>query len=84
MNKGRYIVIEGAEGVGKTTQVKLLADKLEKLNIPYKIMREPDSQNDVTARAIRRLTQDPRYPMNTKTEVLLYNAARSQSLDFIR
>ena len=84
IKKGKYIVIEGAEGVGKTSQVKLLADKLAKLNIPYKIMREPDSQNDVTARAIRRLTQDPRYPMNTKTEVLLYNAARSQSLDFIR
>ena len=84
IKKGKYIVIEGAEGVGKTTQVKLLADKLAQQNIPYKIMREPDSQNDVTARAIRRLTQDPRYPMNTKTEVLLYNAARSQSLGFIR
>ncbi len=47
-------------------------------------MREPDSQNDLTARAIRRLTQDPRYPMNTRTEVLLYNAARAQSLEVIR
>src|SRR6185369_13341280 len=36
------------------------------------------------ARAIRRLTQDPRYPMSTRTEVLLYNAARSQSLEVIR
>ncbi len=47
-------------------------------------MREPESQNDLTARAIRHLTQDPRYPMNTRTEVLLYNAARSQSLEVIR
>ncbi len=83
MNKGKYIVIEGPEGVGKTTQIELIAKELKKANLSYKIMREPDSQNDVTARAIRRLTQDPRYPMNTKTEVLLYNAARSQSLDFI-
>ncbi len=83
MNKGKYIVIEGPEGVGKTTQIELVAKELKKANLAYKIMREPDSQNDVTARAIRRLTQDPRYPMNTKTEVLLYNAARSQSLDFI-
>jgi dTMP kinase len=83
MTKGKYIVIEGPEGVGKTTQVRLIAEGLQAAGLPVRIMREPDSQNDLTARAIRHLTQDPRYPMNTKTEVLLYNAARSQSLDFI-
>jgi dTMP kinase len=83
MTKGKYIVIEGPEGVGKTTQVQLIADGLRAAGLAVRIMREPDSQNDLTARAIRHLTQDPRYPMNTKTEVLLYNAARSQSLDFI-
>lgn len=84
MNKGRYIVIEGLEGVGKTTMVQMLAEKLIADGIPVKVMREPESQNDLTARAIRHLTQDPRYPMNTRTEVLLYNAARSQSLEIIR
>ena len=84
MNRGKYIVIEGAEGVGKTTMVQLLATQLQAAQLPVKIMREPDSQNDLTARAIRHLTQDPRYPMNTRTEVLLYNAARSQSLEVIR
>jgi len=84
MNKGKYIVIEGAEGVGKTTMVRMIAEQLQAAQVPVKIMREPDSQNDLTARAIRRLTQDPLYPMNTRTEVLLYNAARSQSLQVIR
>ena len=84
MTKGTYIVIEGPEGVGKTTQVQLAAQALQSVGLPVRIMREPDSQNDITARAIRHLTQDPRYPMNTKTEVLLYNAARSQSLEFIK
>jgi dTMP kinase len=83
MTRGKYIVIEGAEGVGKTTQVQMIAYQLQSVGLPVKVMREPDSQNDVTARAIRKLTQDPLYPMNTKTEVLLYNAARSQSLDVI-
>ena len=83
MNKGKYIVIEGPEGVGKTTQVHMLAYQLRAAGFPVRVLREPDSQSDVTARAIRRLTQDPRYPMNTRTEVLLYNAARSQSLDVI-
>jgi dTMP kinase len=84
MNRGKYIVIEGAEGVGKTTMVQLIAGHLQSAGLAVKIMREPDSQNDVTARSIRRLTQDPRFPMNTRTEVLLYNAARSQSLEVIR
>lgn len=82
--RGKYIVIEGAEGVGKTTQLMLLATQLRAAGLPVRIMREPDSQTDLTARAIRMLTQDPTYPMNTKTEVLLYNAARSQSLEVIR
>jgi len=84
MNNGRYIVIEGAEGVGKTTQLGLLAARLESAGYPVRLFREPDSQSDLTARAIRMLTQDPRYPMNTRTEVLLYNAARSQSLEVIK
>jgi dTMP kinase len=84
MNKGKYIVIEGAEGVGKTTQILELANRLRAAGLPVRTLREPDSQSDLTARAIRQLTQDPRYPMNSRTEVLLYNAARSQSLQIIR
>lgn len=81
---GKYIVIEGPEGVGKTAQVLELGQRLASAGLPYRLLREPDSQSDLTARAIRRLTQDPRYPMNTRTEVLLYNAARAQSLQVIK
>ncbi len=84
MSRGRYIVLEGPEGVGKTTQLQELARRLQAAGLPVRLLREPDSQSDLTARAIRQLTQDPRYPMNTRTEVLLYNAARSQSLQIIR
>lgn len=84
MTRGRYIVIEGPEGVGKTTQLDELARRLQAAGLPVRLLREPDSQSDLTARAIRQLTQDPRYPMNTRTEVLLYNAARAQSLQIIK
>lgn len=84
MSRGKYIVIEGPQGVGKTTIIQRVAELLIAAGLPVKVMREPESQNDLTARAIRHLTQDPRYPMNTRTEVLLYNAARSQSLEIIR
>jgi dTMP kinase len=84
MNKGKYIVVEGAQGVGKTTIVRLIAEQLRAAGLPVRILREPDAQNDLTAHAIRQLTQDPRYPMNSRSETLLYNAARSQSLQVIR
>ncbi len=84
MIKGKYIVIEGPEGVGKSTQLLELARRLQAAGLPVRTMREPDSQSNLTARAIRQLTQDPHYPMNTRTEVLLYNAARSESLQIIK
>jgi len=82
--RGKYIVIEGPEGAGKTTQIQELARRLQIAGLPVRVLREPDSQSDLTARAIRQLTQDPRYPMNTRAEVLLYNAARAQSLQVIK
>jgi dTMP kinase len=84
MSNGRYIVIEGPQGTGKSTQIDLLAIRLREEGYPVRLFREPDSQSNLTARTLRMLTQDPRYPMNSRTETLLYNAARSQSLDVIR
>lgn len=84
MNSGKYIVLEGPEGVGKSSQLLELARRLQAAGLAVRTLREPDSQSDLTARAIRHLTQDPRYPMNTNTEVLLYNAARSQSLQVVK
>ncbi|HVA10809.1 MAG TPA: dTMP kinase, partial [Candidatus Dormibacteraeota bacterium] len=72
MTRGKYIVLEGPEGVGKTSQLAELTRRLQAAGLPVRCFREPDSQSDLTARAIRQLTQDPRYPMNTRTEVLLY------------
>ncbi len=78
---GLYIAIEGAEGVGKTTISQMLVEKLSAENIPSRLVHEPDGKYDATTKEIRRITQDPTYPMNSRTEALLYNAARSQSLD---
>jgi dTMP kinase len=84
MSRGKYIVIEGPEGVGKTAQVLALSKKLESAGLPTKIFSDPISQVDLTATTIKSMTENPNYPMNTRTEVLLYNAARSQSLEIIK
>lgn len=81
--KGFYIVLEGAQGVGKSTQTAKLAAALRAYNLPVQVFKEPDSQCDETTKIISQVTQNPRYPMNSRTEVLLYNALRSQSLKHI-
>jgi dTMP kinase len=74
---GRYLVIEGGEGVGKTTQVQLLADRLRESGVDAAIVREPGG--DAFAEAGRELLLGP-LPREPETEVLLFNALRAQVL----
>jgi len=39
--RGRFVVLEGIDGVGKTTQVALLAAWLDALGVPHTVVREP-------------------------------------------
>jgi len=40
-DKGKFIVIEGTDGAGKTTQIKLLENALKKASISYKVIDFP-------------------------------------------
>ena len=79
IKKGRFITFEGGEGVGKSTQVKILADKLSAAGIDVILTREPGGS--LGAEEIRDLlvkgSTDKFSPM---TEALLYNAARAEHL----
>ena len=39
--KGLFITFEGTEGCGKSTQLKLLAQRLELAGAPLRVLREP-------------------------------------------
>lgn len=41
MNKGKFIVIEGLDGTGKTTHSKIICDKLSALGRKVKVQSEP-------------------------------------------
>ncbi len=78
--RGRFITLEGGEGAGKSTQIKLLAEAFAKAGIPAITTREPGGSPG--AEAIRNLvvtgTTDRWHPT---TEALLFMAARYDHLE---
>ena len=74
----RFFCLEGIDGSGKSTQLKFLASDLQKRGFDVLCIREPGGSE--ISEKIRNLLLDVRYKgiMSDKTELLLYNAARSQ------
>lgn len=76
MSRGRFISLEGGEGVGKSTQVKALADALRGLGLDLAVTREPGGS--AGAEAIRELLlsgHEDRW--SPEAEALLFAAARA-------
>ena len=71
------IVFEGAEGVGKTTQVQRLCAYLDHSGVAYAALREPGGTP--LGEEIRRLLLDPKFEdVVPRAEALLFMAARAQ------
>lgn len=78
--RGRFISLEGGEGVGKTTQRKRLMDTLAQRGIPSLLTREPGGSEG--AEAIRGLLMSGEVARwNPRTEALLFAAARSDHVE---
>ncbi|HON55392.1 MAG TPA: dTMP kinase [bacterium] len=77
--RGYFITFEGAEGSGKSTQVKLLCEYLAKKKIDYEVSREPGGTD--IGEQIREILLNPKNSkMCAVTELLLYSASRSQHI----
>ena len=77
--KGKFITFEGCEGVGKSRQLKFLAEYLENSKIPHYFTREPGG--DPISEKIRNLILDKEnLEMTDECEALLYAASRAQLL----
>ena len=82
MTKGKFITFEGCEGSGKSTQIRLLAEYLDKLGAAYIVTREPGGSE--IAEKIRGIVLDGKNKnMSDECEALLYAAAREQHLSEI-
>jgi dTMP kinase len=74
---GKFIVLDGPDGCGKSTQAKLLADHLTSQGVNVVLLRDPGSTP--IGEKIRHILLSPEHEvMNVRTEVLLYMAARAQ------
>jgi hypothetical protein len=77
-----FITFEGPDGSGKSTQIRLLADALERSGETVVVTREPGGTR--IGNAIRMVLHDRAHTeMSPRAEALLYNAARAQLIDEI-
>lgn len=77
---GRFITIEGTEGVGKSTNIAFLCQLLESLGIEVVLTREPGGTP--LAEELRNLLLTPRAEkVSQDTELLLMFAARAQHIE---
>lgn len=75
---GRFISFEGTEGVGKTTAIEGLCQRLQAAGIDYVRTREPGGSP--FAERLRAILLDPETDINDDTELLLLFAARADHL----
>lgn len=76
LKQGCLISFEGVEGCGKSTQVKLAAEFLEKQGLKVLVTREPGATT--IGREIRRLLLSPDFSPEATTELFLYLADRRE------
>jgi dTMP kinase len=78
---GKFIVFEGVEGCGKTTQMQLCSQWLESLGVSVVLTREPGGTE--LGSDLRRLLLEKSEdkPVGEITELLLYAADRAQHIE---
>jgi dTMP kinase len=77
MGRGLFITFEGCEGCGKSTQIKLLFNRLQLNSIPSLLTQEPGGTPlGGKIRDMLKIKQD--ININPLSELLLFSASRSQ------
>lgn len=77
--KGLFISVEGADGTGKSTQIKRVAEALKERGAEVVLTREPGGTE--VAEMLRTIVLNPDIEINVRTETLLYIAARADHIE---
>ena len=82
MPRGKFITLEGGEGVGKTTNLAFIENYLKLHNIPVSVTREPGGT--ALAEKIRKLLLDKdSEAISEHAELLMVFAARAQHIKHV-
>lgn len=81
MKKGLFITFEGADGCGKTTQMKLLAEYLKQQGKDVVLTREPGGKG--LGEKVREILLNYEGPVSDRCESFLFLADRAQNIDII-
>ena len=76
MKRGKFIVLEGPDRCGKSTQAKMLYNQLVARGQDVILTREPGGTP--TAERIRQIVLEPGLDVRPLAELLLYEASRAQ------
>ena len=82
MFKKPIIVFEGIEGSGKSYHINKVSNFLKKHKIKFIKIREPGGS--LNSEKIRRLILNKKSNFNSRTDLLLYLAARSENINLIK
>lgn len=78
---GRFVVIEGPEGSGKSTLVYPLAERMRRRGIEPVVVREPGGTR--AGEIARQALLDPDHPVGAWTELFFYLAARAELVETV-
>ena len=79
MAKGLFVVLDGPDGCGKSTQAARLVKRLGEAGRPALHLREPGGTP--AGERVRSILLDPGVTLGTATEVFLFMAARAQLVE---
>ncbi len=81
MSEGKFIVVEGIEGAGKSSAIKIIESVLNKYNLSFIKTREPGGTP--LAESLRDIVKSASHEekLTEETELLLMYASRSQLLE---
>jgi dTMP kinase len=82
VRRGKLVVLEGPEGVGKTTQAALLSQYLASIEVPHAVFREPGGS--AVGERVRGIVLDASLDVHPRAETLLFLAARAQLMHVVR
>ena len=75
--KGKFIVLDGVDGAGKSSQVELLAGYLSERKVELVTVRDPGG-TEIGEQIRQILLREDNLRMSVRTEAMLYMASRAQ------